>query len=291
MLTALEKAKANGADDRHRQPAARGRAPRALREPADHPQGTLEGAATHRRLFLQIRPRRRPGPLPRAWQIPPRGGGAGEEDTGAIRRSRRPRVHRRTTPRGYRRVPAATARRRRLGQTSSTATGLSPGTDRRGHGRTILLASHAHHRLLGHGPHPAQALRAHASADVVNLLPAPRQHRSPRRRRVPRPRPLERAGRPHDGHRSKRRPTPSSTPWRRSSASPRHASTATTSYEPSARLRDGDAKVFFAHGRQLRRRPPPTPRCTEAAMRRARLTVHVSTKLEPLARRSPARAP
>lgn len=43
-------------------------------------------------------------------------------------------------------------------------------------------------------------------------------------------------------------------------------------------LRDGDAKVFFAMGGNFVAASPDTA-VTEAAMRRARLTVHVSTKL------------
>ncbi len=56
-----------------------------------------------------------------------------------------------------------------------------------------------HRLLLGDGDHPAPQLRGHDQG-VRQRRPAPGQHRQAGGRPVPGARPLQRAGRPHDGH-------------------------------------------------------------------------------------------
>ena len=148
----------------------------------------------------------------------------------------------------------------------------------------MVLASQAHHRVLGDGPDPAQALGAHHPRGR-QLPAAARQHRPPGRGRVPGPRAQQRAGRPHDGH--LRAPT-ADVPRRarrRSSASSRRASTATTRCDAIRAMRDGKVEVFFAMGgnfvvRLPRHRRSPRPRCARVPADRARVD-----EAQPLPRR------
>ena len=131
--------------------------------------------------------------------------------------------------------------------------------------------------LLGDGHHPAPQLGGHDQGDRQRRAAAG-QHRQAGRRAVPGPRPLQRPGRPHHGHLGARARTTSSTRSATSSASTRRASTASTPSDAIRALRDGKARVFFAMGGNFVAAAPDTE-ATEAAMRNAALTVHVSTKL------------
>ena len=134
-----------------------------------------------------------------------------------------------------------------------------------------------HRALLGDGHHPAPQRGGHHQG-VHQRRPAAGQHRQARRRAVPGPRPLQRPGRPHDGHLGAAAAALPRRASRRSSASTRRARTASTRWPPSGRCSDGKAKVFFALGGNFVAAAPDT-HVTEDAMRRADLTVQVSTKL------------
>ena len=141
------------------------------------------------------------------------------------------------------------------GTRPSRATGLRRARDRAALAHDPRLA--AHHRLLGDGPHPAQALRRHHPRGRQRPAAA-RQHRPPRRRRLPGPRPLQRPGRPHHGHLRTPRARLPRRPRRRNSASRRRASTATTSSTPSApcaTARRRSSSPWAATSSP----PPPTP--------------------------------
>ena len=113
-----------------------------------------------------------------------------------------------------------------------------------------------HRRLLGDGPHPApQRGRDHPRDRQLPALP--RQHRPPRRRPLPDPRPQQRAGRPHDGdlgedagrvpRRARRRV--------RLRAPARHG---VDTVDAIRAMRDGKVDVFFASA-ATSRPPRPTP--------------------------------
>ena len=114
--------------------------------------------------------------------------------------------------------------------------------------------------------------------EIVNVALAAGQHRQARRRPVPGARPLQRPGRPHDGHLGASRPTTSSTRCATSSASSRRASTASTPSTRSGRCATARRKVFIGLGGNFVSAAPDTV-VTEQAMRSAELTVQVSTKL------------
>ena len=133
-----------------------------------------------------------------------------------------------------------------------------------------------HRGLLGDGPDPARARRHDDPGDRQRAAP-PGQHRQGRRRPLPGARPLQRPGRPHDGHLGAdaadlpRRPRggvrlhPADRARRR-----RHGHGPTVARQVGAGV--------LRHGRQLRdghARHPSGPR----GAARCDLTVHVSTKL------------
>lgn len=94
---------------------------------------------------------------------------------------------------------------------------------------------------------------------------------------VPGARPLQRAGRPHHGHLRAARARLPGRPGEGVRLRPAaRARLRRRTGHPRAARRRGEG--LLRHGRQLRLRLPDTE-VTEAAMRRARLTVHVSTKL------------
>ena len=126
---------------------------------------------------------------------------------------------------------------------------------------------------------PSTATRSPTITEIANVAAAAGQHRQARRRALPGARPLQRPGRPHDGHlgagrRSRfldalRRPSSASTP-------PREHGLDTV--DAIRAMRDGKAKVFFGMGGNFVSATPDTD-VTEAALRSAALTVQVSTKL------------
>ena len=114
--------------------------------------------------------------------------------------------------------------------------------------------------------------------EIANVALAAGQHRQARRRPLPGARSLQRAGRPDDGHLGAPAAALPRRICRRSSASTRRGRTASTRSTRSGRSATGTAKVFFAMGGNFVAAAPDT-HVTEAAMRRAALTVQVSTKL------------
>ncbi len=149
------------------------------------------------------------------------------------------------------------AARPRLGRGRRRATGLERSLIEEAAG--MFADSAGDHHLLGDGDHPAPQRRRDGQGDRQRR-PAPGQHRQAGRRAVPGPRPLQRAGRPHDGHLGEAAGPFPRRAARRRSASSRRASTASTPSAAIQALRDGKARVFMGDGRQLRRPPPPTPR-------------------------------
>ncbi|CAK7285478.1 hypothetical protein SGPA1_31351 [Streptomyces misionensis JCM 4497] len=222
-------------EDRQRQPAARGGSG-AVQEPAD-PAGPGQGRRAHRSVPPDPH-RRRPGALPAPQQADP-------GDRGRGRRGVRPRTHPRL--RGVR----AGRPLRRLGGDADRDR-PEPRGDRAGAGDGARLA--ADHRLLGHGPHPAQALRAHHPRGG-QLPAAARQHRPAGGGRVPGARPFERAGRPHHGHLRAPRPRLPGRPGEgvRLRAAP-GARVRRRPGDPRAARRRGEG--VLRHGRQLRLRLP-----------------------------------
>ena len=118
----------------------------------------------------------------------------------------------------------------------------------------MVLAAEAHHRVLGHGPDPAQARRPHHPRSR-QLPAAARQHRPPRCRRVPRARAQQRAGRPHHGHLRTPRPRLPRRPGEgvRLRPAPR-ARLRRRARHPRPARRQGQG--VLRHGRQLRLRLP-----------------------------------
>ena len=167
---------------------------------------------------------------------------------------RRPGVRRASTP------PASTSGPSTLRDLDwdavHRATGLERVADRGGGADVRRLRGDRH--LLGDGDHPAPQRRRDGQGDRQRR-PAPGQHRQARRRAVPGPRPLQRAGRPHDGHLGASRRSTSSTRCATSSASSRRASTASTPSprsRPCATARPRSSSAWAATSCP----PPPTPR-------------------------------
>ena len=146
--------------------------------------------------------------------------------------------------------------------------------------RRDLLRRRRRDRLLGDGPHPAQARRRHHPARsstccccaATSAAPAPA---SARCAATPTCRATARWA-----SASGRAPAFLDAPGARvrlraaARARPRHRRGA------SRRMRDGEREGLLRDGRQLRRRRRPTPtRTARRAARAAQLTVHVSTKL------------
>ena len=104
------------------------------------------------------------------------------------------------------------------------------------------------------------------------------QPRTSRRRRLPGARPQQRSGRPHHGHLGAHARRIFSTASAPSSALRRREHTDSIQSTPFAPMLDGRAKVFFALGGNFLSAAPDTE-CTAEALRKCRLTVQVSTKL------------
>ena len=258
MLSALEKAKANGAKIISVNPLPEAGLER-FKNPQT-PQGMLKGAALTD-LFLQIRI----GGDQALFRLLNK---LILETEGAVDEAFVARTHPRL--RGVRRGRP----RRRLGRDAHRDRPHARG-DRGSPAHGPRLG--AHHRLLGDGPHPAQALRADHPRGR-QLPPPARQHRPPRRRACAR----SAATRNVQGDRTMgifERPAPAFLDALEKEfgfAPPReHGYDVVRAIRA---LRDGEAKVFFAMGGNFVSASPDTD-VTEAAMRRARLTVHVSTKL------------
>ena len=83
------------------------------------------------------------------------------------------------------------------GRSSPTTTGSVPRADHRARANAARLRRHR--VLLGDGSDPAPQCGGHHQRGLQSGVRAG-QHRQARRRAVPGPRPLQRAGRPHDGH-------------------------------------------------------------------------------------------
>ena len=134
-----------------------------------------------------------------------------------------------------------------------------------------------HHRLLGDGAHAARERRRQRSRHR-RLPAAARHHGQARRGRVPGARPLQRPGRPHDGHLgedARRVPRPPRARVRlRAAASPRPGHRRRRSTRCSR-----DAAKSSSRWAATSSRPRPTPSAPAEALRGCRLTAHVSTKL------------
>ena len=125
-----------------------------------------------------------------------------------------------------------------------------PRADRPG-GRDVRRLR-AHHRLLGDGPHAAQARRADDPRGRERAAPA-RHDRQARRRPVPGARPLAtcRATAPWASARRCRRRSCRAGDEFGSSPAAKHGF---DTVDAIRAMRDGRGKVFIAHGRQLRHR-------------------------------------
>ena len=212
--------------------------------------------------------RRRPGVLPGAQPLL-----LEAEDADAGHRAR-PRRSSTATPPASRSSPAH-VRASSTGPMSLAATGLSRERDRRG--RRPRARQHEDHRVLGDGAHAAEARRGHHPRDR-QLAAAARQHRQARApvcARCAATATCRATARWASGSGCRRRFLDALgrefgfTPPRQHGLDTVDAIRA---------MRDGDAKVFFGDGRQLRARPPPTARSPRGDAQ-CRLTVHVSTKL------------
>ena len=157
------------------------------------------------------------------------------------------------TPRASRTGPGTSPRS--TGTTVEEATGSVSRPDHRGGRDDPRLGQDG--LLLGHGPDAAPQRGRH---DQGGLQPGlrPRRHRQAGRRAVPDPRPLQRAGRPHDGHLGARRRRTSWTPCRPSSASTRRASTGYDTVNSVRAMRDGKAHVFVGLGGNFVQAAPDT---------------------------------
>ena len=184
MLTTLEAAKRAGATIVADQPAARSRAD-PVQEPATAERAARLGHATRRRPPPdpdQRRPRVLQGRQPPARS--PTGDGTPSTPTFIDA------AHERLRPLRRRRPPTFDWER------LHTRHRIRPRRRRAVHRARPSLRTH--HRLLGDGPHAARQLGGDDPRGG-QLPAAARQHRPPGCRRVPRARPLERPGRPHDG--------------------------------------------------------------------------------------------
>ena len=130
--------------------------------------------------------------------------------------------------------------------------------------------------LLGHGADPAQAFGADPAG---GRQPAadPRDDRQAGRRGLPRPRPLQRAGRPDDGHLGA---DAGIVPGRASDAEHGITSPRPHGFDTVATLNAmaaGEIDVFIGMGGNFVSATPDTD-ATEASMSRVGLTVQISTK-------------
>ena len=250
MLTALEKRQAQRRQDRRDQPAARGRAD-ALQEPAAGPRRC--SAAARRSPTCSCR-----SASAATWRCSRR-------HEARCSRPRTPRpgsvLDHAFIARAHRRASTSYARARRgrsTGTTLERASGVSRGADR-ARPPTIAGASKRIDRVLGDGPDPAPHARRHDPRDRQPAAAA-RQHRPPGAGRLPGARPLQRAGRPHDGHLGAAAATAFlDALGARVRLRAARASTASTPSTRSAPCATAGRSVFIAHGRQLRCAPPPTP--------------------------------
>ena len=137
--------------------------------------------------------------------------------------------------------------------------------------------SDADRHLLGDGHHPAPQRGRHRQGDR-QPRPAPGQHRQARRRAVPGARPLQRAGRPDDGHLGAAARTLPRRAARRVRL--RAAARARVRHRGGRSRRSATGRPGCSSGWAATSCPPrPTPRSPRQALRSAALTVHVSTKL------------
>ena len=137
------------------------------------------------------------------------------------------------------------------------ATGLTRAGDR-GRSRERYRALGPRDRLLGDGPDPAPGRGGDHPGDHQPAAPA-RQHRQAGRRAVPGARPLQRAGRPHDGGLGEGATTTCSTGCATSSASSRTASTASTPSTRSGRCTRGGCRCCSSAWAATSWPPRPTP--------------------------------
>ena len=139
----------------------------------------------------------------------------------------------------------------------------APRPDRRTRRTRHSLAQHR--GVLGDGPDTTQELGPHHSRDR-ELPPAARKHWSAGRRRLPGARSQQCAGRPHHGHLGERRSPSSSTRSSTSSASSRLVRTASTRSRRSARCATAESRSLSRWAatsqprRQTRRRHSPRSR-------------------------------
>ena len=181
MLTALEKAKQNGAKILAVNPLQRGRAG-PLQQPADARAASSAGHRARRPAPAgpdQRRPRAVPGD-----RVAAAASGTASTTTSSS-----------GTPIGFEEWAEHVARRR-LGRRRARHR-PEPGQIEEAARDVPRLRGDRH--LLGDGHHPAPQRGGHGQGDRQRRAAAG-QHRQARRRAVPGARPLQRAGRPHDGH-------------------------------------------------------------------------------------------
>ena len=148
-------------------------------------------------------------------------------------------------------------------------------------GRAGLHRQRRHDPVLGHGHHPAPPQRRH-DPDARQPAAAARQHRQARRRPLPGARPLQRAGRPHDGHLREDCRTRSSTGSARAFGFEPPRAHGFDTIAAIEAMHDGRGKVFFAMGGNFAAATPDSAH-VHAALRRCALTVHVQHQAQPLA--------
>jgi formate dehydrogenase major subunit len=139
-----------------------------------------------------------------------------------------------------------------------------------------LHASSRRYRRLRHGDHPTPARHCKRAADG-EFVAAARQSRQARSRDLPGTRSFQRARRPHYGHRREAEAGIADQLKKAFGFDPPRAHGHNVVNAIQAMV-DGRAKVFIGHGGNFVRAVPDWT-VAEAAMRRLRLTVAVSTKL------------
>ncbi len=227
-----------------REPAPRGR-PDGLRQPPAAPRPGRCGHPAGRSVPAGA-PERGPGAVP------------GHQPAGGGSRRRAPRGHRpRLRGRPLRR-PGRPGRAPRVHPVARAAGGHRPGAgpDRPGGRAGARIV--AHHRVLGHGAHPARQRGGHHPRDR-QPAPAPGQHRTSGCRCVPGSRALQRAGRPHHGHLGAAARLPARRPPRRVRLRPPAPGRPRCGGHHPGHGRRPDPGVH-GPGRQLRVGHAPTPR-------------------------------
>ena len=266
MLTRARGGEAQRREDRRDQPAARGRA-HAVQEPADAPSGLAGKGTELADLYLPIR---LGGDMALLQAVSKRVLAAEDRHPGRCSTS-----------------TSSTPSTLGLDAFEEHLAGLDEADVLRGHRpdhradrrarRPCTSASRAHDRLLGDGPDAAPRSGRHDPRDRQPAAAA-RQHRQARRRRSPDPWAQQRPGRPDDGHLGEAADRTSSTRWRTSSASRCLASTGMTSSMRSGRCRTARSRSSSRSAATSSSAVSDTD-VTVDALRRTRLTVQVSTKL------------